>query len=117
MASQVGMVGLGVMGTNLALNIAEHGFSVAGYDKWPEPVDKFEARIKAEGKSNLTAFRDMAEFVKSLTRPRRLIMLVKAGHVVDLAIGNLLPLLEPGDTLIDAGNEFYKNTERRVGEL
>jgi 6-phosphogluconate dehydrogenase len=112
--TQVGMLGLGVMGRNLALNIADHGFSVAGYDAWPEPVDAF---VKLSGKAKVQGFKSLPEFVKSLERPRRIIMLVKAGEVVDQTIASLLPLLEPGDMLVDGGNEFYKNTERRSAEL
>jgi 6-phosphogluconate dehydrogenase len=110
----VGMVGLGVMGRNLVLNIEEHGFSAAGYDAWPEPVDK----LNAEGKGKkITGFKDLKEFVQSLRKPRRIIMLVKAGQVVDDTIAKLRPLLEKGDLLVDAGNEFFPNTERRAKEL
>ena len=77
------MVGLGVMGQNLALNIDEKGFSVAGWDAWPEPVDKFAA--KAAGRPR-AGFKDATELVASLRRPRRIIMLVKAGEVVDKTI-------------------------------
>ena len=110
----IGMVGLGVMGRNLALNIEEKGFSVAAWDAWPEPVDSFVAASKGK---QIQGFHQIAEFVKSLRKPRRIIMLVKAGEVVDKTIALLLPLLEPGDLLVDAGNEYYKNTERRTVEL
>jgi 6-phosphogluconate dehydrogenase len=110
----IGMVGLGVMGRNLVLNIEEHGFSAAGYDAWPEPVDK----LTAEGKGKqVTGFKELGAFVKSLRKPRRIIMLVKAGSVVDDTIAKLRPLLEKGDLLVDAGNEFFPNTERRAKEL
>jgi 6-phosphogluconate dehydrogenase len=110
----IGMMGLGVMGRNLALNIEEHGFSVAAWDAWPEPVDRFVA--SAAGKQ-IRGFHDLADFVKALRRPRRIIMLVKAGDVVDETIQRLLPLLERGDLLVDGGNEYYKNTERRTAQL
>ena len=110
----IGMVGLGVMGRNLALNIEEKGFSVAAWDAWPEPVDAFVA--SAAGKQ-IHGFHALADFVKALRRPRRIVMLVKAGEVVDKTIAGLLPLLEPGDLLVDGGNEYYKNTERRTVEL
>ncbi|MEJ7731375.1 MAG: NADP-dependent phosphogluconate dehydrogenase [Polyangiaceae bacterium] len=110
----IGMVGLGVMGRNLALNIEEHGFSCAAYDAWPEPVDKFVA--ESAGKQ-ISGFKDIGAFVRALRRPRRVIMLVKAGDVVDKTIAALLPHLEPGDMLVDAGNEYYVNTERRTREL
>ena len=80
---EIGMVGLGVMGQNLALNIDEKGFSCAGWDAWPEPVDKFEAKAKKEGAKNVKGFKELKDFVQSLRRPRRIIMLVKAGEVVD----------------------------------
>jgi 6-phosphogluconate dehydrogenase len=110
----IGMVGLGVMGRNLALNIEEKGFSVAAWDAWPEPVDNF---VNASKGKQIQGFHELADFVKSLRRPRRIIMLVKAGDVVDKTIARLLPLLEPGDLLVDGGNEYFKNTERRTQEL
>jgi len=114
---EIGMVGLGVMGQNLALNIDEKGFSCAGWDAWPEPVDKFEAKAKKEGAKNVKGFKELKDFVASLRRPRRIIMLVKAGEVVDKTIAALLPLLEKDDMIVDSGNEFFKNTERRAIEL
>jgi 6-phosphogluconate dehydrogenase len=110
----IGMMGLGVMGRNLVLNIEEHGFSAAGYDAWPEALDKFAAATKGK---NIQGFKDLGEFVKSLRRPRRIVMLLKAGKVVDDAIAKVLPMLDKGDMLIDAGNEFFLNTERRAKEL
>ena len=112
----IGMVGLGVMGRNLSLNIEEKGFSVAAWDAWPDPVDSFVALAGAAGKQ-IKGFHELSDFVKSLRKPRRIIMLVKAGDVVDKTIARLLPLLEPGDLLVDGGNEYYKNTERRTVEL
>src|SRR4051794_2683857 len=113
---QFGMVGLGVMGENLSLNIAEKGFPVAGWDAWPEPVDRFIAKGR-ESNAAVKGFKSLPEFVASLRRPRRIIMLVKAGEVVDKTIAALRPLLEPGDMLVDGGNELYRNTERRFAEL
>ncbi|HEU4533703.1 MAG TPA: NADP-dependent phosphogluconate dehydrogenase, partial [Polyangiaceae bacterium] len=110
----VGMVGLGVMGRNLALNIEEKGFSVAAYDAWPEAVDRFAA--EGAGKA-VAAHRELPAFVASLRRPRRIIVLVKAGEVTDKTIAALKPLLEPGDILVDGGNEYYKVTERRAADL
>src|SRR3954468_8664474 len=111
---QIGMVGLGVMGQNLALNIEEKGFPVAGYDAWPEPVDKFVAKA---GNAKIKGFKSLPEFVQSLRRPRRIIMLVKAGEVVDQTIAQIAPLLDKDDMLIDGGNEHFTNTERRAREL
>jgi 6-phosphogluconate dehydrogenase (decarboxylating) len=110
----IGMVGLGVMGRNLLLHIEEEGFSGAAFDAWPDPVDRFVA--EAQGK-NIQGFKDIAAFVGSLARPRRVVMLVKAGEVVDKTIAALLPYLEAGDLLVDAGNEYFQNTERRAKEL
>jgi 6-phosphogluconate dehydrogenase len=111
---QVGMVGLGVMGQNLALNLAEKGFSVGGYDAWPEAVDRFRA---AGAGADIAAYKVLAELVAALARPRRIILLVKAGDVVDETLAALTPLLEPGDMVIDGGNEFFERTERRAREL
>jgi 6-phosphogluconate dehydrogenase len=110
----IGMLGLGVMGRNLALNIEEKGFSVAAWDAWPDPVKSF--RSDTAGKK-VGAFEELADFVKSLRRPRRIIMLVKAGKVVDDTIARIAPLLESGDMLVDSGNEYFQNTERRATEL
>src|SRR3954468_6069699 len=110
----IGMVGLGVMGRNLVLNIEEKGFSAAAYDAWPEPVDKFVAASKGK---KIEGFKEIGAFVKSLRRPRRVIMLVKAGEIVDKTIAALKPHLEAGDLLVDGGNEYYVNTERRAKEL
>jgi len=110
----IGMVGLGVMGRNIVLNLEEKGFSASAWDAWPEPVARF--RKETEGKK-VSCFEDLAQFVQSLRKPRRIVMLVKAGDVVDKTIERLLPLLEPGDMLVDAGNEYFKNTERRALEL
>ena len=110
----IGMAGLGVMGRNLALNIEEKGFSVAAYDPWPDPVERFVK--SAEGKK-VEGFRDVGEFVRSIKRPRRIVILLKAGEVVDQAIATMRPFLEPGDLLVDAGNEHFETTERRTREL
>jgi len=110
----IGMVGLGVMGRNLVLNIEEKGFSAAAYDAWPEPVDKFVAASKGK---KIEGCNDIGEFVRSLRKPRRVIMLVKAGEIVDKTIAALKPHLEKGDLLVDAGNEYFPNTERRTKEL
>ncbi len=110
----IGILGLGVMGRNLALNMEEKGFSVAAHDAWAEPVAAFQAL--AQGK-RMEGFSSPEAFVKAVKRPRRIILLVKAGEVVDKTIAALKPYLEAGDLLIDSGNEYFKNTERRVKEL
>jgi len=113
--AQIGVLGLGVMGQNLALNLAEKGLRVAGHDAWPEPVDKLNAL--ATGALDVQGFKELAQFVQSLERPRRIILLVKAGDVVDATLARLVPLLSPDDIVIDGGNEFFRNTERRAAEL
>ena len=110
----IGVVGLGVMGRNLALNIEEKGFSVAAHDSWPDPVERFAEAT--QGKA-IGAFKSIEDFARALRRPRRILMLVKAGEVVDKTIAALLPYLDPGDILVDAGNEHYATTERRIREL
>lgn len=110
----IGMVGLGVMGRNLTMNIEEKGFSVAAYDAWPEPV---EACVEACKDKHVEGFTKVADFVRALRRPRRIIMLVKAGEVVDKTIAALLPHLQEGDLLVDSGNEHFTLTERRAKEL
>ncbi|HEX5659474.1 MAG TPA: NADP-dependent phosphogluconate dehydrogenase [Polyangiales bacterium] len=117
---QMGMVGLGVMGRNLALNLADKGFSVGGWDAWPEPVTKLVTAAsddKTPNRADVRGFTDLKEFVQALAKPRRIIMLVKAGEVVDQTIAKLVPLLDKGDLLIDGGNEYFLNTERRSKEL
>ncbi len=110
----MGMVGLGVMGRNLSYNMEEKGFSVAAYDPWPDPVDRFVA--EGQGKK-IGGFKDLGEFVRALRKPRRIILLVKAGAVTDKVIASLLPFVEAGDIIVDGGNEFFKETERRSVEL
>jgi len=112
--SKIGLVGLAVMGQNLALNIAEKGFPISVWNRSPAKMHDAVARAKAEGDLALTGYEDLREFVDSLERPRRIIMLVKAGAPVDATIARILPLLEPDDILIDGGNEWFPNTERRA---
>ena len=110
----MGMVGLGVMGKNLALNMEEKGFSMAAYDAWPDPVDRF---VREAAGKDVAGFKEIGAFVAALSRPRRIVMLVKAGEVVDKTIAALRPFLSPDDVLVDAGNEHFTNTERRAREL
>lgn len=102
-----GMIGLGTMGRNLLLNMADHGFPVAGYDINPDQVAGFEK--EGEGKP-VKGFTDLKAMTQSLTKPRAIMMLVPAGKPVDSVIGNLLPLLEPGDIIIDGGNSHFTDT-------
>ncbi len=108
------MVGLGVMGRNLVLNMADHGFSVAGYDKDPAKV----AALSQESKErNVHGAADIKEFIGLLRRPRAVMLLVPAGAPVDSVIEDLLPHLDKGDLIIDAGNSYFKDTNLRAGQL
>jgi len=110
----IGIIGLGVMGENLALNIADKGFTVGGWDAWADPVERLAAKA-ATGRVH--AFKALPELLAVLRRPRRLIMLVKAGEVVDQTLAALRPLLSEEDMIVDGGNEHFRNTERRATEL
>ncbi|MCX2739047.1 NADP-dependent phosphogluconate dehydrogenase [Pontibacter anaerobius] len=109
---EFGMVGLGVMGRNLLLNMADHGISVIGLDLDPEKAAALEAEAGA-GKP-VRGTTSAEDFVKSIRRPRALMLLVPAGKPVDAAINSLLPLLEPGDIIVDGGNSYFPDTDRRV---
>jgi 6-phosphogluconate dehydrogenase len=110
----LGMVGLGVMGRNLLLNMADHGYAVAGLDTNP---DKVQA-LKTEGAGKkVDATTSAADFLAMLRRPRAVMLLVPAGRPVDAVIETLLPLLEPGDLIIDAGNSHFTDTDRRAKAL
>ncbi|MDM7327553.1 MAG: NADP-dependent phosphogluconate dehydrogenase [Thermosynechococcus sp. Uc] len=110
-----GVIGLAVMGENLALNVERNGFSVAVYNRTPARTETFMAE-RAAGR-RFKATYSLEEFVASLSRPRRILAMVKAGKPVDDLIQQLKPLLEPGDILIDGGNSLYTDTERRVAEM
>ncbi|XP_077223756.1 6-phosphogluconate dehydrogenase, decarboxylating 2-like isoform X1 [Tasmannia lanceolata] len=118
--SRIGLVGLAVMGQNLALNIAEKGFQISIYNRTTSKVDETVERAKREGDLPLLGFHDPESFVNSIQKPRVIIMLVKAGAPVDQTIKTLTPYMEKDDCIIDGGNEWYENTERReaaVAEL
>ncbi len=111
----VGLVGLAVMGENLALNIARNGFPIAVYNRTPARTEAFLAD-RAAGTAIVGAS-TIEEFVGSLARPRRILLMVKAGAPVDAVIAELEPHLQPGDIVIDGGNSFFQDTERRSKEL
>lgn len=115
MAQSFGVIGLAVMGENLALNVERNGFPVAVYNRTGEVTRKFMEK-RAQGK-NVQDTYSLEEFVNALERPRRILLMVKAGGAVDAVIGQLKPLLEEGDMIIDGGNSLYEDTERRVKEL
>lgn len=109
-----GMVGLGTMGRNLLLNMADNGFDVTGYDKSEKMVQIFEEEGK---KHQLKGFNDIKLFVQSLQSPKTVILLVPAGAIVDSVILELTPLLSQGDIIIDSGNSYFTDTSRRAIEL
>ena len=111
-AADIGLIGLAVMGENLALNIESRGYRVAVYNRTAARVQDF-LEGRARGRRFIGAT-DLPGFVAALARPRRILMLVKAGAAVDELIGRLEPLLEPGDILIDGGNSQYTDTVRRT---
>ncbi|GMH42078.1 hypothetical protein BSKO_09997 [Bryopsis sp. KO-2023] len=116
--SKMGLIGLAVMGQNLALNVAEKGFPISVFNRSYEKTEAAVGRAKKEGLGeNLVGFESLAEFVASLERPRRIVILVKAGAPVDATIDALLEHVEPGDIIIDGGNEWYENTERRAKKV
>ena len=111
----IGLIGLAVMGENLALNMESKGFSVAVFNRTTEVTEKFAAG-RGNGKNILPA-RTMEEFVGALTSPRKAMIMVKAGAPVDAVIGQLVPLLEQGDVIIDGGNSLFTDTQRRCKDL
>lgn len=115
MAQSFGLIGLAVMGENLALNVERNGFPISVYNRTATVTEKFAA-TRAQGK-NVQATYSLEEFVQSLDRPRKILVMVKAGGPVDAVIGQLKPLLDEGDMIIDGGNSLYTDTERRVKEL
>jgi 6-phosphogluconate dehydrogenase len=113
--SDIGLIGLAVMGENLVLNMESKGFSVSVYNRTTEVTEKFAAG-RAKGK-RITPTRTIEEFVSSLSRPRKMMIMVKAGNAVDAVIQQLLPHLEKGDVVIDGGNSLFTDTQRRETEL
>ena len=110
-----GVIGLAVMGENLALNVESRGFPIAVYNRSADKTEKFMA-VRAVGKDIKAAY-SLEEFVQILERPRNILVMVKAGQPVDAVIEQLKPLLEQGDTIIDGGNSLYGDTERRTKDL
>jgi 6-phosphogluconate dehydrogenase len=111
----IGLIGLAVMGENLVLNMESKGFSVAAFNRTTEVTEKFAAD-RAKGK-NIQPTKTMEEFVGALKRPRKAMIMVKAGAPVDAVIGQLAPLLEKGDVIIDGGNSLFTDTQRRCKDL
>src|SRR2546423_1560094 len=106
-----GLIGLAVMGENLALNVESRGYKVAVFNRTTSVVDDF-IKGRAAGKK-FVGCHSLDELVKSLSRPRKVMMMVKAGQAVDSLIEQLVPILEKGDVLIDGGNTLFSDSERR----
>lgn len=117
--SNIGLIGLAVMGENLALNIEGHGYQVSLYNRphrsGPEMVDVF-LENRGNGKKFVATY-TISDFVGSLERPRKIMMMIKAGEPVEEMIEQLIPYLEPGDVIIDGGNSDFRDTERRYRYL
>ncbi len=114
--SDIGLVGLAVMGQNLALNIADHGFQITVYNRTTATTDKFVAE-NPDTPGGLIGAQSLESFVQSLSTPRKIIILVKAGGPTDAVISSLVPLLEKGDIVIDGGNTLWTDTIRREKDL
>jgi 6-phosphogluconate dehydrogenase len=125
MPHDIGLIGLAVMGQNLVLNMANHGFSVAVFNRTTSTTDEFVGGLKSEPEDKvwkgtadrIKGYHTLEEFVKSLKRPRRVMIMVKAGGPVDAVIDQLKPLLEKGDIIIDGGNSDFVDTNRRSKDL
>jgi len=117
--SEFGVIGLGVMGSSISLNLLDHGFELSVYNREQGGegilVQQFVDTNKSKYK--FKAFTDLKAFVESLQRPRRILVMIKAGVALDSLIEQILPLIDEGDILIDGGNSLYKDTERRAREL
>ncbi len=110
--ADIALIGLAVMGQNLILNMNDHGFTVVAYNRTTSKVDDFIAN-EAKG-TNVIGAHSIEEMVKLLKRPRRIMLMVKAGKAVDEFIDQIIPFLEPGDIIIDGGNSLFDDTSRRV---
>jgi len=120
-SADVGLVGLAVMGQNLVLNMADHGFKVAVYNRTTSVTEKFvndnPPSVFGDGGGGLVPGAELADFVKSIKKPRRIVILVKAGGPTDAVIDSLVPHLEKGDVIVDGGNALYTDTIRREKAL
>jgi len=115
MAADIGLTGLAVMGRNLVLNMARNGFEVAVHNRTTSRMTEFVAHDAAD--SSVTGHEELSDLVESLSTPRIVMLMVKAGDAVDAVLGDLVPLLDDGDIVIDGGNADYVDTERRCDEL
>ena len=113
-ASHIGLIGLGVMGENLALNLERNGFSVTGFDLDDNKRNSFAKRTEG---LNACAANTLKDLVANLQLPRRVWLMVPAGAPVDVVLKELTPLLNAGDVVIDGGNTLYRDTQRRMESL
>ncbi len=114
--ADIGLIGLGVMGANLALNMADHGHRVAVFNRTREVTDRFAASEAARGRK-IDPHHELKDFVAGIRRPAPVVLMVKAGSAVDQMLGQLTPLLAKGDIVVDAGNSFFRDSIRRTREL
>jgi 6-phosphogluconate dehydrogenase len=114
--SDIGLIGLAVMGQNLALNIADHGFQISVFNRTTEKTDKFVAENPSTP-GGVVGTQTLEQFVKSLAKPRKMVILVQAGKATDAVIDGLVPLLEAGDIIVDGGNALWTDTIRREKAL
>ena len=110
----IGIVGLSVMGRSLALNMADHGFKVGGYNRSASVTEQV---MRDHPHENLTPFYDLKDMTDALARPRKVMLMIQAGKPVDAVIEQLVPLLEKGDMILDGGNSFFEDTRRRAALL
>jgi len=113
--ADIGLIGIAVMGENLVMNMERNGFTVAVYNRTTEKVKKF-MEGRARGK-NIIGTYSIKELIDTLKRPRKVMMMVKAGDAVDSLINQLIPYLDKGDIIIDGGNSHFEDTNRRTHEL
>jgi 6-phosphogluconate dehydrogenase len=111
--AQFGMIGLAVMGRSLAMNVADHGFSVAVWNLETDVMKK----VVAESGGKLTGYETMKDFVAGLERPRKIMVMIKAGKPVDMVLAELVPLLDEGDIVIEGGNSWFRDTQEREARL
>ncbi|MDD3942899.1 MAG: NAD(P)-binding domain-containing protein, partial [Sphaerochaetaceae bacterium] len=114
--ADIGLIGLAVMGQNLVLNMNDHGYAVAVYNRTASKTEEF-LQDAAKGRDTVIGAHTLEDFVGTLAKPRKIMLMVKAGDVVDSFIDQLVPLLEKGDLIIDGGNSHYPDTTRRTRDL
>ncbi len=117
-SAEIGLIGLAVMGSNLALNIAEKGYTIAVHNRTASKIDDFVVTAREQGlDGKIVPEADLAAFIQAVQRPRSIIIMVKAGKPVDDMIEQLLPMLEPGDAILECGNSLYTDSQRRFEYL